>query len=177
MFGTFFFKFIYRKSNKSSKTYISIFKYKKELNKDNKSKQDKSHKDDKKEKTTDDDEKSKKGFPFKLISKDNINHLLRFLIKLYRSIRPDIFKLDLLLGLSDPYHKGLISAYYHSLKGSYPKLPVNIEVNWQKEVVEGQGKIAGKIFPIVLISHLIIFIFTPQTIKILWQLYKHKKNK
>ena len=170
--NTFIFKLKYIKYNSHSETFINIFSFEKKLINELKN-------DEKEKKNINEieevEKESDESFPFKLINKNNINHLLHFIIKIYKHIKPDLINLNLNISLSDPYYNGLILAYYYSIKNTYPKLPVNIAVNWQKEVIEGQGKIEGKITPIILLYHIKIFFFSPQSLKILWQLYKHYK--
>ena len=181
---TIFFELKYHKSKDYNITYISFLCFNKIIKKENESnKMSQEEKEElkklKKNKSKTDKSKSEddsdKSFPFKLITRDNLSHLLSFLIKEFKLIKPDNYELDLILSFSDPYHNGLTLALYHSLLGVYPNLPVSLKVDWQKEVVEAQGKAVGKIFPIIPLAHLLIFILTPKTIKILWQLYKHNK--
>lgn len=162
------YKFTYISYKDYSKTSISVFNLKKEIIK---------YKDEKKSEIKNKKTDSvSRGFPWKIISKDNIEDLLKFLIKIFKLIKPDDFRLDLLISLDDPYYNGLILAYYHSLKGVYLNFPVRLNINWQEEVVEGQGKIAGKIIPIVIFYHLLVFSLSPQTLKILWQIHKYYKE-
>ena len=117
--------------------------------------------------------KGKFSFPFQLITKANLLHILKFLLKLYNELKPDSIKVDLTIALSDPYYNGLILANYYSMKRVYPNLPVSISTCWDREVIEGQGKIKGKIKPIVIIFLALKFILSPQTLKILWQNWKN----
>lgn len=80
-----------------------------------------------------------------------------------------------MISFADPYYNGIISAYYFSLKNIYPDLPIKIVVNWQEETFAGQGIISGRIIPIVFFYQLLIFIFSPHSIKTLWQLRGQKK--
>ena len=151
-------------------------KAKKEKIKKNKNEEDKINTEIEENIKKEKNKQSKGGFPYKLINKKNINHILQFLIKFYKFIKPNSISLNLILGFSDPYYNGLILAYYSSLKGAYKNLPINITVNWQKEVSKGQGKISGKFVPISILFSILFFIFSPQTLKILWQYYKFKKQ-
>ena len=159
-----FFNKVIKKENESSK----LSQEEKEELKEIKKKKSKKEKEEK-------NEDSDKGFPFKLITRDNISHIIDFLVKVFKLIKPDRYNLELILSFPDPYYNGLILAFYHSLISVYPNLSINLKVNWEKEVVESQGKAVGKIIPIILLIHLIIFVLTPKTIKILWQMFKHYK--
>ena len=160
-----------------NKNYIKLFNYQHNIaNKDKKKieneKQNK--KGNNKEKKI---IKKKRRFRLyiKLFNKRNINHLLCFLLKIYNLIKPDDFCLNFFLSFDDPYYNGLLLAFYHSLKSNFPDFPLKITINWPEEVIEGRGKAAGKIIPVVIIYHLLFFLFSTQTLKILWQLYKSKK--
>ena len=128
-----------------------------------------------KEKTINKKNESKIALPLKIITKNNIEHVLKFLSKIFKHIKPDKANLDLLLSFSYLYYNGLILAYYLSLKNFYPALPLEIIVDWEQEVIEGQGMISGKIVPLVFFYHLLIFIISPQFINIIWEIYKYKK--
>lgn len=162
------FKIKYINLKDKTSTIVNILNFQKKINKD-KNKKIYKNKDKKA------DKKSRKGFPFKIITVDNINHLLNFINNILKLIKPYYSNINLLISLEDPYYNGLILSYYHSIKSVYPNLPVQITVNWEEEVIEGQGKIVGKIVPIFVIYSLIIFILSPQTIKILWHVYKHNR--
>lgn len=111
----------------------------------------------------------------KLLNRRNINHLFCFLLKIYRLIKPDDFCLNFFLSFDDPYYNGLLLAFYYSLKGYFPDFPLKLTLNWQEEVIEGRGEAVGKIIPAVIIYHLLFFLFSTQTLKIIWQLYRNKK--
>ena len=121
-------------------------------------------------------EKSSFKFLFKLITKENISHIFKFLFSLYKKIRTDKVDLHILINLDDPYYNGILLSTYYSIKGVYPNLPIKININWQKEVNKAQGKIKGSFRPISLLYMIVIFVFSPRSLKILWQYYRFKKQ-
>jgi len=182
---TIIFSLVLEKKEGHEEKHFKIFGIKKEL----KDESEKIEKDNKKSKTKEDiknkvKEKVKKeakkrkfDFPQNIISSENIFHVFRFIRDILKMLIPKQFKLYFLLGLDDPYQSGLILAYFHTLKGIHPKLPVNIDIDWQKEVYEAEGKISGYISPGQLLFRLLIFIFSTKTLKIGWEIIKYKRNK
>lgn len=178
---TIIFSFVLEKTKNTKVKYFKIFGIKKNIeektDKKEKSKTDKVAKNQIKEKVKNEAKKRDFSLPKKIISSENIFHVIHFIKDISKMLKPKIFKLDFLLGLDDPYQSGLILAYFHSLKSIYPKLPFTINIDWQKEVYEAKGKIAGYILPGQLLLRIIIFIFSAQTIKTGWEIIKYKRNK
>jgi len=174
-----FFSKIKHSNNHTGKNenYIKLFNYQHNIaNKDKKKIENKTqNKNDNNQGNKIIEKKRKFRLYIKLFNRRNINHLLCFLLKIYQLIKPDDFCLNIFLSFDDPYYNGLLMAFYHSLKGCFPDFPLRITVNWQEEVIEGKVKAAGKIIPVVIIYHLLFFLFSTQTLKIIWQLYKSKK--
>lgn len=178
---TIIFSFVLEKTKNTKVKYFKIFGIKKNIeektDKKEKSKTDKVAKNQIKEKVKNEAKKRDFSLPKKIISSENIFHVIHFIKDISKMLKPKIFKLDFLLGLDDPYQSGLILAYFHSLKSIYPKLPFTINIDWQKEVYEAKGEIAGYILPGQLLLRIIIFIFSAQTIKTGWEIIKYKRNK
>ena len=189
---TFFFRIVYQKQDNIESTYLKIFTYKKEFAKESEesiekqvedmvvekieeAKKAKLEKEKKKEKEK--EKKKKLNFPLKVLSIENVKHVLRFVIDLLKMIFPRHLKLYFLIGLEEPHLNGWTLAYYHSLKGIYPKLPINIDVNWEEEDFQSEGELSGTIIPIQLFFRTLVFIFSIRTIKVGWQVYKYYKNK
>lgn len=182
---TIIFSFVLEKTKNTEEKYFKIFGIKKDIEektdkkekKKDKSKTEKTIKNKIKEKVKNEAKKRDFSFPTKIITSENIFHVIHFIRDILKMLKPKVFKFHFLLGLKDPYQSGLILAYYHSLKGMYPKLPININIDWQKEVYEAEGKIAGYILPGQLLLRILIFIFSAQTIKTGWEIIKYKRNK
>lgn len=165
--------FRYKKSKNTQKNFIKILNYKKEIKKENKNKDKNQEKIQKKiEKAKKDKDENDNKFKFSLINKKNLVHILKFILKIYKEIKPDLIKIDLNISLSDPYYNGLIMANYYSIKNAYPNFPVSVSTYWDQEVVEGKAEIKGQIKPILILFLILKFIFSPQTLKIIWQYRK-----
>lgn len=102
----------------------------------------------------------------------NISHLLKFVKKIVKQLQPKSFKLNLLLSFSDPYYNGLLLAYYYPLKELFGWSEISLEINWQKPCFNADGEVGGRIFPIKIFFILLNFIFSRQSFKIFWLLYK-----
>lgn len=140
---------------------------------------DKVNKENKKE-IEDKKDKDKKKFTFSfiksLITKENIKHVFNFLKDILNLIKPDKFKTDLLIGFDDPYNNGILSAYYYTLKSIYPKAPINITINWEKEKYNFKNVISGSIRPLSLFIRIILFIFSIQVIKTGVKIIRYKRS-
>jgi hypothetical protein len=181
--STFFFSFAYSKEEQKESTYIKVFSFKKEFEKKSSEKEteDKKLKDKIKEKVKKKSKKEKKkkksGIPFSIIRYENIKHIFQLLIDLLKMIIPKHLRLYFLIGLEEPHLNGWLIASYYSLKGIYPKLPINIDIDWEKENYESNGELSGYIIPIQLVARILVFIFSVKTIKILWKVFKYKRSK
>ena len=163
--------FRYKKDKNIQESFIKILNYKKEIKKENKNKYKDKNKEKIKKAKKDKDENDNK-FKFSLINKKNLVHILKFILKIYKEIKPDLIKIDLNISLADPYYNGLIMANYYSIKKVYPNFPVSVSTYWDQEVVEGKAEIKGQIKPIVILFLILKFIFSPLTLKIIWQYRK-----
>jgi hypothetical protein len=122
------------------------------------------------------EEKSSSKFPFKLITKENLSHILKFLLSLYKKVKVNEIDFKFLINFEDPYYNGILLSSYYTIKGVYPNLPITIKINWEKEVSKAQGKIEGDFRPIIILYTILAFILSPRTLKILWKYYKFKKK-
>lgn len=172
-----------KREEKQIQTFFQIFNFKKEIKKESEEKEKKDIEKDIEKKVEEKikegkekPEKKKSGFPYKVIKLDNIKHILRFIKNILYLIRPRFLEINMLLGLEDPYHNGLLSAYYYTLKGMYPKMPINIDLNWEEEMFSSDGKLYGYIIPIQLLFKTILFIFSIKTIKIGWEVFKYYRK-
>jgi len=183
--STFFFSFAYSKTGQKESTYIKVFSFKKEFEKKSAKKDSEENKikakikETVKEKAKKEKKKKKKksGIPFSIIRYENIKHIFQLLIDLLKMILPKHLKLYFLIGLEEPHLNGWLIASYYSLKGIYPKLPITMDIDWEKETYKSNGELSGFIIPIQLIFRILIFIFSVKTIKILWKVFKYKRSK
>ncbi len=187
-----FLQLIFKGDLKSQLFFIKIFNFKKEfnLNKENKLTnfiEDKSKKlikekiidqnapDDQKSKKKQKD-KSKFNFDFKLLKRENLNHIFKFIVEMIKILKMDYLKLRVLFSLGDPYYNGLFLAYYYTLKELFDYPDLKAEINWQEVVFEAEGSAGGKIVPLQIIYHILKFIFSIKSLKIFWQLYQSNKK-
>lgn len=107
-----------------------------------------------------------------LMKSKNIRIILKFIQKIISHLKPEFFKLNLLLSFSDPYYNGLLLAYYYTLNELLRWQKITMTVNWQRPCFNADGKIGGRIVPIKIFFIFLNFIFSIQSLKILRQLYK-----
>ncbi|MCF8008570.1 MAG: hypothetical protein K9K32_02280 [Halanaerobiales bacterium] len=180
--STFFFKFNFKNTQKQKTSYIKVFGFKKELKKSNQDKKNKAmknfenkFKENKKDKPKENSSKNK--FPLKIITKNNILHVMKFIKNLLKYLIPKKIKTNFTIGTDQPDLNGFILAYYYALKEIYPNIPLKININWQERTFKSNGFIKGFIIPIELIFKILLFVFSTTTIKIGWNIYKYKKRK
>ncbi|MGM0603537.1 MAG: hypothetical protein ACQESS_09520 [Bacillota bacterium] len=178
------FKLHYFQKNK--KLYFSVFNYSREI-KGSKARNDlTSSEKQKNDVKKDDSHQSNKNiwlkkirhfhFPRKIITKENMDHIFSFLIKLFKKVKPAECGCSLLGSFTDPYYNGIVLAAYSTLINYYPNLPVNISILWPEKDLKIEGKISGRIIPAAVIFNLLIFFFSKKSINILWNLYVYKKS-
>ena len=186
-----FLQLIYSASPEKKLFFIKIFNFKKQfdLNKKNKiaafikNKSKKVIKNRiKQKKVTEKNEqpnksKNKFNFDYRLINRENLDHIFKFIINIIQFLKLDYFKLKLLFSFDDPYYNGLFMAYYYTLKELFDYPDLKVRINWQEVVFESEGSAGAKIIPIKIIWILLSFIFSTAGLKILWQLYQTNSKK
>ncbi len=129
-------------------------------------------------------EKTSKSIPGKLKSiyqidlfnRKNFSHVYGLLRNLLSLIKPKYYNIDITAGLPEPDLNGLLLAFFYSLKSSRSEFPVSLKINWEREVIETWGIISGSVVPLQLIGQLLCFLFSPTTLKLLWQLRRQQKS-
>lgn len=107
---------------------------------------EKKTKDKDKSKTKTSTDKSSNYKEVLIFIKDNLSEIKDMIKGLYDIFKPKYLNIYFLLGTYDPYYNGLILALYYTLKGSKSHVPVEIDINWTKEVFNSYGKIEGSFF-------------------------------
>ncbi|TDO83507.1 hypothetical protein DFR79_12348 [Halanaerobium saccharolyticum] len=191
-FSLFFLQFIFTADSGGQLFFFKILNYKKKININenniakfmkNKSKKVIKEKivnktaENKKEKPEESRKKSKFKFDFSLINKKNLNHIFRFIVKLIKILKMDYLKLNLVFSFADPYYNGIFLAYYYTFKELFDYPDFKARINWQEVMFEAEGSTGGKIIPLKIIAHFLIFIFSIRSLKIFWQLYKSNSKK
>lgn len=157
-------EYIHRKEKDERKTPSSL--------KENKSEEKKK---EKKNKIQDIKEKFYTGAA--LASKENLEHILFFIIKLLKKLKPDKFSIFLNLSFSDPYYNGLILGYYYSLISILTLENFKIKVDWFEPKFKGNSIIEGEVIPIKILFVIFKFIFSMQSIRLFVDFIKNKKKK
>jgi len=187
-----FLQLIFRADADGHLLLLKIFNFEKELNLNKKNKlinfiEAKSKKEIKKKiinKTAADDEQSKEksknrskfSFDFKLINRENINHIFKFIVKMIKILKMDYLILKVAFSLGDPYYNGIFLAYYYSLKEIFDYPDLKAEIKWQEVVFEAEGSAGGKIIPLQIVYHFLKFVFSIKSLKIFWRLYQSNKK-
>lgn len=109
---------------------------------------------------------------FEIINKDSLFHMGRFILSLLKIIKLDRYFCNLTVSTSEPYYDGIIMALYYSF--IYPLLGSNIKLKPGKNnmVFKVKGEIAGSFIPGKILYRVIIFILSPRSIKLFYNLWK-----
>ncbi|MGM0419442.1 MAG: hypothetical protein ACQEQG_00435 [Bacillota bacterium] len=90
--------------------------------------------------------------------KDNLSKIKELVKGLFDIFKPNHLYIYFLLGTYDPYYNGLISAFHHTIKGSKPGFPVEINIDWTKEVLNSHGEIEGSFIGARIIWEILKFL-------------------
>ena len=105
--------------------------------------------------------------------------LIKALVKLIKSLLRGVKPKDLMLkgtvGLSDPSLTGQIVGGAWALNGMFNK-KIEVEAAFNREVIEGECKIKGRIVPIAMMFYIIRFIIVKPVRNIILLLVKGDKN-
>ncbi len=109
-----------------------------------------------------------------IFNRRNFAHLMRFFIKIWRQIRPDLFKVSARVNFSDPYHNGLLLSIYYAVLCPLAGKSFDLTVYSGENVLEGDGKLKGKFIPGRLLCTVFGFLFSPDSVKIFFYLVARK---
>lgn len=106
--------------------------------------------------------KSKFSSIISFIRENNIKEYLAefwLLIKSVLSrILPRDYQIDLIAGFEDPYYTGSLAAFFYSLDGLIRRDRVNLDLNWNKEVMATRGYLYGRFMLAPICFYLLRFI-------------------
>lgn len=136
----------------------------------------KKKKDRKGKKSKPDQEKMPWRFSLALITRENIEHFLWFLVGFLRLLKPNIFQIHLQVGSLDPGINGMILAVLNSIRFSYPSFPVYWEAIWEEDIFASDGKIQGGFILARLFWHILMFLFSRRTGRILLLFYRQRRE-
>ncbi|CCU78543.1 membrane protein [Halanaerobium saccharolyticum subsp. saccharolyticum DSM 6643] len=184
-----FLKVIFKGDTNKKYIDLEIFNLKKEFNLDDNNKiagfiENKSKKIIKEKiinKTTVDkkEKREKAGFKFyfKLINKEFLNHIFKFIVEIIKNLKMDYLKLNFVFSFADPYFNGLFLAYYYTFKELFDYPDIKARINWQEVIFEAEAYAGGKIIPIKIIWQVFKFILSLKSLKFFWSLYQLKYKK
>ncbi len=189
-FSVIFLELIFKDDLDKKSLFLKIFDFKKEIKLDDNNKiavfiENKSKKIIKqkivnknalgKKKTA---KKNKFKFDFKLITKENLDHIFKFILGIIKELKIDYLKLSFVISFADPYLNGLFLGYYYTFKNLFDYPEIQAKISWQEVIFKAEGSAGGKIIPIIIIWQFLSFIFSIKSLRIFWQLYQsnHKKG-
>lgn len=118
--------------------------------------------------------KKKLKFFLEILNKENISHIFNFFKSLFKELKADIFKVNLLFSFADPYYNGLFLAYYFTFKELTGCKNLKAEIYWEGVIFKAKAHLKGKIIPLKILFICLKFIFSFKTFKILRQYYNSK---
>lgn len=112
-----------------------------------------------------------------LLNKENISHIFKLIINIFKKLKADTFNLYFLISSADPYYNGLFLACFFTFKEISGFKNMKADIAWGKTIFKTNFFIQGKIIPLKLIFVFLNFFFSLQTFKILKELFKLKYKK
>ncbi len=112
-----------------------------------------------------------------LLTRENVNHVWRFVSKLLATVKPRHLMLKGRVGLDEPELNAWLLAVYYALKSLYAEIPLQWEPVWDDECVELEGAVEGRFIPVVLLFRLALFMASRKTIRILWEIYRIRRRR
>jgi len=110
------------------------------------------------------------------INRENFKHIFGFIITLLKKLKTKEFYLFLDLCFSDPYYNGIILAYYYSIKSTFNLNNFKLQVSWEEPKFEADSEIMGEIIPFTLLLTIFKFIFSPKSIRLIFNIIKSKNK-
>lgn len=97
-----------------------------------------------------------------------LKKLLQLIKSIFKSLKIHEFKIDLRVGLDDPADTGLLFAAINPAMlyvETFSSLDIHVDPDFTQEKFQGCCKGDIRAFPIQLLGHCILFIFSPATIR------------
>lgn len=91
---------------------------------------------------------------------DFIVHCLKYINKIWTSIKPKQLTLYAIYGFEDPYYTGLVCSFTNALSPILKEYDVNLSPSFGESILSGELKIKGRITIIVLIYVIVRFMVT-----------------
>ena len=101
------------------------------------------------------------------LSCETIQHIFDLIKGLASIFKPDTVKFDCHLGFEDPYYNGIFLAGYYSLKGNYSDLPLTLNVDWEREVLDLRGEVVGRFILLQVFWRIMFSGLSLKTVKLL----------
>jgi hypothetical protein len=112
-----------------------------------------------------------------LLTRENVNHVWRFVSKLLATVKPRHLMFKGRVGLEEPELNAWLLAAYYALKSLYAEIPLQWEPVWDDECMELEGAVEGRLIPAVLLFRLALFMASRKTIKILREIYRIRRRR
>ena len=113
----------------------------------------------------------------KLLQKDLILHVVRFLKDLVGILRPKVLMIKGKVGFYEPHHTAWFQAILSTISGANIFTNLDIDTVWDDEHFEGELIIKGQLAPIVILFRLLKFLISKNTLKIIRIIFKARKKK
>jgi hypothetical protein len=120
--------------------------------------------------------KMRSQLPFKLsevLTGDLFVELRRFLGRLWKALRPDVFVMNVNYGLPDPYHTALINNWMMALSPIFPTKYLRLHPVFHEELFDASGRIRGSLIPIAFVGAALRLLLAKPVRRIWWPLAKY----
>ncbi|MEN1761687.1 hypothetical protein [Anoxynatronum sibiricum] len=101
----------------------------------------------------------------------------RFLHKIWKALRPQIFRIKVVYGLPDPYQTAVINNFLMALFAVWPHQTLQLQPVFHDSLVDVSGNIKGSLVPIAFLAAALQLILAKPVRRIWWPLLRKHRNK
>ncbi len=115
------------------------------------------------------------GFVKQFFNKDIIFHVLYLLRDLVYILKPKVLMIKGKIGFYEPHHTAWMLAILSSLSELNVASKINIETIWDDEYYEGELVIKGHLVILAILTRLLRFVISKNTLKV-WRIIRSEKK-
>ncbi|WP_283409552.1 hypothetical protein [Anoxynatronum buryatiense] len=111
------------------------------------------------------------------LTRDLFAAIRRFLQKIWKALRPQIFRIKVVYGLPDPYQTAVINNFLMALFAVWPHQTLQLQPVFHDSLVDVSGNIKGSLVPIAFLAAALQLILAKPVRRIWWPLLRKHRNK
>ena len=111
------------------------------------------------------------------LNREVIASIRRFLQKIWKALRPQVFHIHVVYGLPDPYETAVINNVVLTLFAVWPHRTLHLEPVFQDSLLDATGTIKGSLVPIAFLAAALQLVLSKPIRRIWWPLVKQHRKK